>query len=402
MTEPAAPQAHHDGRNAPYDLLLAGAGLANALIVRALTVMRPEIRIGIVDREPTPEPRHTWSFHTSDIAPESRDWLAPLIAHEWAGQEVRFPAHARSLSTGYASISEAKLRAQLAEDLAGVPVIKGTIETLDETGAVLAGGTRLDAEAVIDGRGQKSGSSLAIRFQKFVGQELELAEPHNLVRPVIMDATVPQEDGYRFFYLLPHGPRTLLVEDTRYSDGADLDDDVFRAAIADYVTSRGWTIAKVIREERGVLPIALGGDFDAFWNDTPAGVGRSGLAAALFHPVTGYSLPDNVRLAQTIATLPQITARTVADATKTHAQSAWKSRGFYRLLNRMLFDAAKPQDRYKVLERFYRLPEPLIARFYAGTTTLADKARILTGKPPVPITAALRCLKEPRTGDLHP
>lgn len=58
----------------------------------------------------------------------------------------------------------------------------------------------------------------------------------------------------------------------------------------------------------------------------------------------------------------------------------------------MLFEAAAPDERRRVMERFYRLPEPLIERFYAGQTTLADKARILVGRPPVPISRALRCL----------
>ena len=60
----------------------------------------------------------------------------------------------------------------------------------------------------------------------------------------------------------------------------------------------------------------------------------------------------------------------------------------------MLFDAARPDERYRIFERFYRLREPLIERFYAGETTLGDKARILSGKPPVPIGAALTCLVE--------
>jgi lycopene beta-cyclase len=47
-----------------------------------------------------------------------------------------------------------------------------------------------------------------------------------------------------------------------------------------------------------------------------------------------------------------------------------------------------------VLQRFYRLPEPLIARFYAGQSSVADRIRILAGKPPVPISRALRVLKE--------
>jgi lycopene beta-cyclase len=64
------------------------------------------------------------------------------------------------------------------------------------------------------------------------------------------------------------------------------------------------------------------------------------------------------------------------------------------LLNRMLFWAARPGERYRVLERFYGLPEALIARFYAARLTGLDKLRILSGKPPVPIRAALRCIGE--------
>ena len=41
-----------------------------------------------------------------------------------------------------------------------------------------------------------------------------------------------------------------------------------------------------------------------------------------------------------------------------------------------------------------RLPEGLIERFYAGRSTLPDKARILMGKPPVPIRRALPCVPE--------
>ena len=45
-----------------------------------------------------------------------------------------------------------------------------------------------------------------------------------------------------------------------------------------------------------------------------------------------------------------------------------------------------------MLERFYRLPEPLIERFYAGKSTLRDKVRLLAGRPPVPVLRALACL----------
>ncbi len=45
-----------------------------------------------------------------------------------------------------------------------------------------------------------------------------------------------------------------------------------------------------------------------------------------------------------------------------------------------------------MLERFYTLPDALIARFYAGKSTMMDKMRVLAGRPPVPIWRAIRGL----------
>jgi lycopene beta-cyclase len=143
------------------------------------------------------------------------------------------------------------------------------------------------------------------------------------------------------------------------------------------------------REETGVLPVVIAGDFDAYWRSTGEGIAKAGMRAGLFHPTTGYSLPDAVRLASAIADARDLSAEGLARLTRRHAERAWKARGFYRLLDAMLFRAAEPAQRYRVLERFYRLPEPLIRRFYAGRNTFGDKARILAGKPPVPIGRAL-------------
>ncbi|MGZ8998646.1 MAG: lycopene cyclase family protein, partial [Allosphingosinicella sp.] len=74
----------------------------------------------------------------------------------------------------------------------------------------------------------------------------------------------------------------------------------------------------------------------------------------------------------------------------------WDQRRFYQRLNRMLFRAAESRRRYRILEHFYRLPEPLIARFYAGRLTALDKLRILSGRPPVPLGRAMTALRERR------
>ena len=82
----------------------------------------------------------------------------------------------------------------------------------------------------------------------------------------------------------------------------------------------------------------------------------------------------------------------------TQSKVLWKSGGYFRFLNRMMFGAAAPPDRRFIMERFYRLPEPLISRFYAGRLTWRDRVRIFSGRPPVPVGRALRCLFERETG----
>jgi lycopene beta-cyclase len=143
-----------------------------------------------------------------------------------------------------------------------------------------------------------------------------------------------------------------------------------------------------------VLPIALGGDIDAYLAEADPRWAAVGLRAPLFHPVTGYSLPEAAALADDIATAPELTSSAIAERVRARVRRRWREGGFLRTLNRMMFLAAEPAERYRVLQRFYRLPEPLIERFYAGRLNLADRMRILTGVPPVSVGRALNALPE--------
>ena len=375
----------------PYDLILVGAGLANGLIALRLRQRRPELRVLVLEREPVPGGNHTWSFHHSDLAPDQRDFIDPLVSRSWQGYQVRFPGYQRTLRGGYASLlSEhfaARLKVALGDDLAcGMEV-----RTVTPTAVTLADGRRLEAAAVIDGRGERPGPHLTLGYQSFLGQVLRTAQPHGLTQPVIMDADVAQGEGYRFVYVLPFAADELLVEDTHYVDTAGVDLPQLRRHIAQYVQARGWACTAVLREEHGVLPITLAGDPLAFWSER-AGQPCSGLRAGLFHPTTGFSLPDAVRLADLIAAQRRMDAASLATAIERHARACWRRHGFFRGLNRMLFLAGRPQDRWQVMQRFYGLPEPLIERFYAGMPSLRDKLRILSGKPPVPVSEACSAL----------
>jgi lycopene beta-cyclase len=381
-----------DGPEAEFDVIIAGGGLAGGLIALRLAARRPELRVLILESGPVLGGVHTWCCFETDLPPDIRRWITPLLSHRWGQYQVRFPGHSRSLTTPYLSIASGHFAEVVGEAL-GRRVWTGTpVADLGHDRVVLADQRVLRARAVIDARGPAAGDALVMGWQKFLGHEVELDEPHGLKGPIVMDATVDQLDGYRFLYVLPFSDTRLLIEDTRYSDGESLDRDQIRQDLAAYVHQQGWRIRTLLREEHGVLPIALGGDIDLWWRETPTAA--VGLRAALFHPVTGYSLPDAARLADEVADLPDLTSESVRTLVEARSKAAWRERRYFRMLNRMLFRASAPEKRYRVMERFYRLPQPLIERFYAARASLADKARILIGKPPVPIGAALASLPE--------
>ena len=380
-----------------YDLILVGGGLAAGLIAWRLALDRPDLRVAVIERDGRIGGNHTWSFFDSDLDEGDRAWLAPAVAHRWLeGHEVYFPARSRVLETPYNSMTSERLHAALAP-LLGDRLIAGEAVVVETTGVTLSDQRRLTARGVIDARGPRPTRSLDLGWQNFVGRTVRLTEPHGLTRPTIMDATVRQYGAYRFVYLLPFDDRTVMIEDTYYADTPELDRAALNGRIDAYIRSRGWTVEAVVGEEEGVLPIALDGDIDAFWAEEPS-VARAGLWAGLFHPVTGYSLPDAVRLARLVAASDDLSSAGLRRLTETYSKQAWADRAFYRLLNRMLFRAAEPEQRWRVFQRFYGLPESLVRRFYAGHNTTLDKLRLLAGKPPVPVGKALQQLRESGQG----
>lgn len=376
-----------------YDLILVGAGLANGLIALRLRQQRPSLRILLIDAESQPGAHHTWSFHADDLTEAQHRWIAPLVVHHWPGYEVRFPQRQRHLNSGYFCVTAERFAQVMRDHFAADLLLNTRVATLDSHSVTLDDGRVVEADAVIDGRGYQPDSALRMGFQSFVGQEWQLSAPHGLTAPIIMDATVDQQAGYRFVYSLPFSADTLLIEDTHYIDRATLDGERARQNIRDYAAQQGWQLARLLREEQGALPITLTGDVDAFWQkrDLPC----SGLRAGLFHPTTGYSLPLAVALADRLAEMPAMTSASLNATIRQVASQAWQQQRFFRMLNRMLFLAGPAGQRWQVMQRFYGLPEGLIARFYAGKLTLPDRLRILSGKPPVPVLAALQAIMTP-------
>jgi len=379
--------------NRDADIAVLGGGLAGGLIALALTRHRPDLRVVLVERDAQLGGNHVWSFFASDLSPQGQHLVEPLVCARWEGYSVRFAGLSRDLASPYRAITSARLDALLRETLPAGAVLTGTeVAEATPTAVRLADGRSLSVGGVIDARGAGALPHLAGGWQKFLGQMVRTTRPHGLARPIVMDAAVEQVDGFRFVYCLPFSADTLFIEDTYYADGPALDAPALRARIAAYARANGWEIAAIEGEETGVLPVVAGGDWHAFRAATDRGVALAGVRAGLFHPLTSYSLPDAVSFALDLARAPDLSGRGLLGLSRDRARAHWRKGGFYRMLSAMLFGAAPPAERHKVLRRFYGLDQRLIERFYAGRTTMADKARILIGRPPVPLGAAVRAI----------
>jgi lycopene beta-cyclase len=378
------------------DIVIVGAGLSGSLA--AWVLKRAGFHVRLVERNGAPGGNHTWSFFETDLDADGARLVEPFVSAAWPRYSLRFPRYDRVLETGYRSIASERFAAMVAAELGEDLVVNAAVTEIAPERVTLASGETIAAACVIDARGAGPAAHLWLGFQKFLGLEARLRAPHGQPHPIIMDATVPQDDGYRFVYTLPFAPDRILIEDTYYSDGPALSDSALRARIHDYARARGWEIAGILREEQGVLPIILAGDIEAHLASQPAGVPRIGLAAALFHPTTGYALPDAVRVAALLgahaASGAPMTTEAVRRRLEAFLRTLWRQRGYFRLLNRMMFRAGVPELRYQILEHFYGLNAGLLQRFYAARLTPADRLRILIGRPPVPILSALACVSE--------
>jgi lycopene beta-cyclase len=375
------------------DVAIVGGGLAGGLIALALRKKRPDCDVRLIEGGATIGGNHLWSFFASDVTPADRWLIASLISHGWPAYDVAFPAHARTIKAPYYSIESSRLDQVVREGMPEGAVFLGRkVLAASSKAVVFADGDRIEAGGVIDCRGVGDLSTLECGWQKFYGRELALNEAHGVERPVIMDATVDQLDGYRFVYTLPFAATRVFVEDTYYADTPQLDTATLGGRIDALIAARGWQVERVVREEGGSLAVAMGGDFEAYWQSGGNKVAKAGTRAGLFHPLTSYSLPDAVRTAILVAETRDLSGAALHDLLHAFARTTWRKRRFYRMLAKMLFRAAEPAERYRVLERFYRLSPELVGRFYAGNSTLFDRVRTLTGKPPVPIGRAVLAL----------
>ena len=386
------------------DFAIVGGGLAGGLLALALHRRRPEIAVTLLEAGPELGGNHRWSWFATDLVAGGEDLLAPVRKTEWDdGYDVRFPNRKRHLRTAYRSMASTDFAAALERELP-----KGAIRTnspaasLDADGVTLQSGERIGARVVVDCRSAEPTEHLEGGFQVFMGRHIKTVQPHGIERPVIMDATVEQPGAYRFVYVLPLGAVELFIEDTYYADAPTLERKALSSRIDAYCRANGWQDARILGHETGVLPVVTGGDLMAHRQALATeGVVLTGARGGFTHPLTSYTLPFAVETALAIADDADLPGVQLAAMIEARAKKHWHAMDFYRMLGKMLFGAAIPEERYKVFERFYGLSEGLIERFHAGRSGMLDRRRLLMGKPPVPIGRAMKALITPQPTFAH-
>jgi lycopene beta-cyclase len=375
-------------RQFDFDIAILGGGLHGGLVAVALSRLERPPRILLVERSSALCGDRVWSCHATDVGAE-RGLLDSLPTTRWPYYDVLFPAVCRRLGIEYRSMHSSAFGEFIAERLQSVGgVVRTDIQTY------ITGDSRIDLNAVesasteliVDARGIESGDGNCKRsgWQKFLGLEIEFEEPHGRRYPTVMDAFsgISQENGFHFVYTLPFSETRLLVEDTYYSEDPLLDDDECRREIHEYVDVRGWRINRIVREERGVLPIPFEGGSSPANSEAPAPI-AVGWRGGWFHPTTGYSFGLGVKVAAAVARCWEISRGADRSELNRLAERVRRQGRFARRLNRLLFSAFSREDRRNVLERFHRvLSDDAVARFYAMETRMSDRLRLLVGRPP--------------------
>ena len=373
-------------------IIILGGGLSGSLLAYRLSKLVPQLDFLLIEEQSQLGGEHTWSFHESDLSSKAMSWVQPLVTSSWDQQEVRFQGFNRVLSQRYHSVTSNRLRQVIQPQIQHRLLLNESVQKIDAQ-SVYVKGNRIEAQVIFDARGLEPHALNDCGFQKFVGMDLELNEPHELKYPIIMDANCRQEEGYRFFYLLPWSSHSVLVEDTRYSLNSHINEEELKREIRDYCKRSGWTIRKEIRSEFGVLPIPLS-PFKVK-SESMESV-RVGMRGCYFHWTTGYSFPYAVRIAEIISQEIELNSKAKESdfirVLKPIQTELKKQSRYLSLLNRMLFLAAEPAERWKIFHRFYQLNESLIFRFYQGNLKFRDQAKILVGKPPVPIYSAFKSI----------
>lgn len=357
-------------------LLIAGGGLAGSLAAVAMARLRPEVPLLLVEEaERFGGAVRLWFFLEDEVDEEGWALIEPFVSHRWPGYYVAFPGQSRKFKAPVAAIRSTDIDRIVRETLRPDQYRLGTkAAAVRDNELLLLGGEKIKADGAIDARGAANLSMLELGWRKSAAREYRFAEPHQVDRPVLIDATVDQHDGFRFVQCIPFSETRMRIEDCYISNTPELSPETSRERIEAYVAKRRWRPAEVEREEENVVPVPLGGDFGSFWRVGGARVAKIGMRGGFFHPATGSALPDAARTATMLAKQRDFTGAALHDMFEREASARWRNREHYRTFNGSIFGGG--HDRRRLFEELYRQDPGLISRFHSEELGVLERMRL--------------------------
>lgn len=337
-------------------VIILGGGILGSLLAYRLKQALPEVEFKLYEESSSLGNNQHCSFRSSDCE-SALKWLKPLISHSWQNHHIKFPKFEKWITDPYHLIDSKKLNEVVSEAL-GPDTLKLNNEKNIEM-ALQEGSFVIDARNICHYK--KKG------FRKYLVMEVELAEEHHLIAPVIFDAGVDNKEQFRSFRYLPLSPTKLLVKDFWISENNQINLHEMRNALNVSLSSMGWKIEKVIREDSGTMEIPM----------SPAIIPQEGRVinlADFFHDTSGCLIPLAVKLIERMVNT-SFRFGELKEIVQTFRREIENDKKFFQFLNRLMIE-----DKQQIFEAIYLQPYPVLERFSKGNLTLVDRSRILFGK----------------------
>jgi lycopene beta-cyclase len=360
-------------RGRKHALLIAGGGLAGSLAALAMARLRPDVPFLLVGEEERFGGDRTLFLLEDALTEQERELVHPLAEARYGGFYTAFPGRSRKLKLPCYAVLPERIDAAVRETLRPDQYRHGArIVAVRDSSVLLQGGEKIAADGAIDARDNAHVSTLELGWRKSAARRFAFPAAHRVDLPVAADATAGIGKGCTYFSLLPLGPERLRIEEVQVSASPEFDAEAAGERVLAYAARRGWKDGAVESEEADVAPLALGGDFSAYWRLGGARVAKLGMRGGFFHPATGCQGGDGLRAALILAAQRDYDGALLHDAFEAEALALWRRREPWRAFNRQLLQG----EGCATLAAFYDLDPALIARFFGENLGLLDRRKI--------------------------
>ena len=356
------------GKN--HGLLIAGGGVAGCVAALAMARLKPEKAMLLVGEEVRFGGGSGMLVLDAGLSAEERALLEPIAVRSWDACYVSLPSRSRRLKLACHLVTTEAIHLAVGDALPEGTLRTAKVVAIRDDSLLLPGGDSLGGDGALDARGWAQQTTLEIGWRHRTARTCRFADPHRVDLPVLADMTL-ETGGCGHFTCVPLDERTLRVERVDYGHGPDAGGDG-AARIEEYVQRRGWRDGEPRKAESSARPIALGGDFAAFWRIGGARVAKLGARGGFSHPFTGSALPDALRAGLLLARQDDFSGAHIHDLFEAEASALWKRREFHRTVNRALLDRGG-----EALAALFDLDAAVLERFFAEELGLFDRRKIL-------------------------